>query len=83
VIRQLPAPFTILVHDIPANAQAPFHQHIDMVYVLTPEGGQPIPRPEEVTGCAWVPLADVAGLCTPPEVPSLICTAAEYARRIR
>jgi 8-oxo-dGTP diphosphatase len=79
----LPAPFTILVHDIPANAQAPLHQHIDMVYVLTPEGGQAIPRLEEVTDCAWVPLADVAVLGTPPEVPSLIAQAAEYARRIR
>jgi len=79
----LPAPFTILVHDIPANAQAPLHQHIDMVYVLSPGGGQAVPRLEEVTGCAWVPLADVAGLHTPPEVPTLIAKAAEYARRIR
>jgi hypothetical protein len=54
-----------------------------MVYVLTPEGGQANPRLEEVTGCAWVPSADVAGLRTPPEMPSLIGTAAEYARRIR
>jgi 8-oxo-dGTP pyrophosphatase MutT (NUDIX family) len=79
----LPAPFTILVHDIPANAQTPLHQHIDMVYVLTPEGGQAIPRLEEVTGCAWVPLARVADLQTPPEVPSLVAKAAEYARQIR
>jgi 8-oxo-dGTP diphosphatase len=79
----LPAPFTILVHDIPANEQAPLHQHIDMVYVLAPEGGQAIPRLEEVTRCAWMPVADVARLRTPPEVPALIGKAAEYARRIR
>ena len=79
----LPAPWVILVHDIPANDQAPVHQHINMVYVLTPGGGQTTPRPEEVTDCAWVPLVGVAGLLTPPEVPSLISKAAEYARRIR
>jgi hypothetical protein len=54
-----------------------------MVYVLAPEGGQAMPRLEEVTGCAWVPLDGVAGLRTPPEVPSLIGQAAEYARQIR
>jgi 8-oxo-dGTP diphosphatase len=79
----LPAPFTILVHDIPANAQTPLHQHIDLVYVLAPEGGQATPQLEEVTGCRWVPLAGVADLHTPPELPSLVAAAAEYARQIR
>lgn len=79
----LPAPFTILVHDIPANAQTPLHQHIDLVYVLAPESGQATPQLEEVTGCAWVPLAGVADLHTPPELPSLVAAAAEYARQIR
>ena len=79
----LPAPFTILVHDIPANAQTPLHQHIDLVYVLAPEGGQATPQLEEVTGCRWVPLAGVADLHTPPELPSLVAVAAQYARQIR
>ena len=79
----LPAPFTILVHDIPANAQTPLHQHIDLVYVLAPERGQATPQLEEVTGCRWVPLAGVADLHTPPELPSLVAAAAEYARQIR
>ena len=79
----LPAPFTILVHDIPANAQTPLHQHIDLVYVLAPEGGQATPQLEEVTGCRWVPLAGVADLHTPPELPSLVAAAAQYARQIR
>ena len=71
------------MHDIPANEQAPVHQHINMVYVLTPESGQASPRLEEVTDCAWVPLVGVVGLRTPAEVPSLIFKAAEYARQIR
>ena len=79
----LPAPFTILVHDIPANAQTPLHQHIDLVYVLAPERGQATPQLEEVTGCRWVPLAGVADLHTPPELPSLVAAAAQYARQIR
>jgi len=79
----LPAPFTILVHDIPANAQTPLHQHIDLVYVLAPERGQATPQLEEVTGCRWVPLAGVADLHTPPELPSLGAAAAQYARQIR
>ena len=36
----LPAPFTICVQAIPADATTGPHQHIDMVYVLTPGSGQ-------------------------------------------
>jgi hypothetical protein len=36
-----------------------------------------------VTGCRWVPLAGVADLHTPPELPSLVAAAAQYARQIR
>lgn len=67
----LPAPFTICVQDIPADATTGPHQHIDMVYVLTPGSGQAIPQLEEVTGCAWIPLDKVADLDTPPELPAL------------
>jgi len=79
----LPAPFTICVQDIPGNAATGPHQHIDMVYVLAPGSGQVTPQPEEVSGCAWVPLAKVADLDTPPELPALIEKAAEYARTVR
>ena len=54
-----------------------------MIYVLTPGNGQVTPQIEEVTGCAWVPLAKVADLDTPPELPALIDKAAEYARAVR
>jgi 8-oxo-dGTP diphosphatase len=81
----LPAPFTICVHDIPADPGVPGsrpHQHIDLVYVLAPCGGEVTAQLAEVTGCAWVPLADLAGLDTPPELPSLIEQAARYARAV-
>lgn len=79
----LAAPFTICVQDIPGDATTGPHQHIDMVYVLRPVSGQPTPQAGEVTGCAWIPLAKVAGLDTPPELPGLIEQAARYARALR
>jgi 8-oxo-dGTP pyrophosphatase MutT (NUDIX family) len=78
----LPAPFTICVQDIPADAKTGPHQHIDMVYVLAPIGGITTPQLGEVLGCAWVPLAKVADLDTPPELPALIGKAAEYRRMV-
>lgn len=78
----LPAPFTICVQDIPGDAGAGPHQHIDLVYVLTPVGGTATPQLDEVAGCAWVPLAKVDGLDTPPELPALIESAARYARTL-
>jgi 8-oxo-dGTP diphosphatase len=56
----LPPPFTICVQDIPGDATTGPHQHIDMVYVLTPAGGTATPQPEEVAGCAWVGNPNVA-----------------------
>jgi len=76
----LPAPFTICVQDISSDAKTGPHQHIDMIYVLTPSSGNATPQLEEVAGCAWVPLAKVSDLGTPPELPALIEKAAEYAR---
>jgi 8-oxo-dGTP pyrophosphatase MutT (NUDIX family) len=78
----LPAPFTICVQDIPGDSKVGPHQHIDMVYVLAPAGGKVSPQLQEVAGCAWVPLAKVADLDTPPELPALIEKAAEYARTV-
>jgi 8-oxo-dGTP diphosphatase len=79
----LPSPFTICVQDIPGDAENESHQHIDMVYVLTPGSGQATPQVEEVTGCAWVSLDKVADLDTPPELPALIEKAVQYAHSIR
>jgi 8-oxo-dGTP diphosphatase len=82
VATVLAAPFTICVQDIPGDARTGPHQHIDMVYVLRPVSGQATPQLTEVAGCAWVPLAKVAALDTPPELPALIGEAARYARTL-
>jgi hypothetical protein len=47
-----------------------------------PVGGTATPQLDEVTGCAWVPLAKVPDLDTPPELPALIESAAQYARTL-
>lgn len=79
----LAAPFTICVQDIPGDATTAPHQHIDMVYVLRPVSGQATPQMAEVAGCAWIPLAKVTELDTPPELPDMIQIAAGYARAQR
>jgi len=81
-VTVLPSPFTICVQDIPADASTGPHQHIDMVYVLSPRSRQLTPQAAEVSKCAWVPIDQVAALATPPELPALISRAASYARTL-
>ena len=76
-IQVLPAPFTILVEDVPEGGE--MVQHIDCIYIL-----RPLSRPSaisaderEVTGVRWVPVGQVGTLATPPELPALICAAAQ------
>jgi 8-oxo-dGTP diphosphatase len=78
----LATPFTICVQDIPGDATSGSHQHIDMVYALRAVGGRIAPQAGEVARCKWIPLAEVAGLDTPPELPELIGQAARYARAV-
>jgi 8-oxo-dGTP diphosphatase len=75
-IQVLPAPFTILVEDVPEGGE--MVQHIDCIYIL-----RPLSHPSaisadqrEVTGVRWVPVGQVGELVTPPELPALICAAA-------
>ena len=75
----LPAPFTICVQDIPNDARIGPHQHIDLIYVLTPSNGHLTPQAAEVSRCAWVPIDDIVSFDTPPELPDLIRQAASYA----
>jgi hypothetical protein len=54
-----------------------------MVYILTPGSGQATPATRRGDRERVVPLAKVADLDTPPELPALIEKAAEYARAVR
>lgn len=78
-VQVLPAPFTILVEDVPEGGQTV--QHIDCIYVLRPvsDPAALTAQTEEVTGVRWVPVSQVGELCTPPELPSLIRAAAQSA----
>ena len=72
-------PYTILemeVHDSKVGR----HRHIDLVYVLHAPSGDVIAQVEEVGGAQWVPIADVAQLDTPTELPTLIADAARWAK---
>ena len=72
-------PYTVLemdVHDSNVGA----HRHIDFVYVLRATSTELTAQLEEVSGVQWVPIADVTGLQTPPELPALIDTAARWAK---
>lgn len=76
-VQVLPAPFTILVEDVPERGQTV--QHIDCIYILRPAADPTglTAQEEEVTGLCWVPIGQVGDLPTPPELPALIRAAAE------
>ena len=48
------------------------HRHIDLVYVLRAVSGDLSAQLDEVSGVRWVPVADLAGLDTPAELPALV-----------
>jgi 8-oxo-dGTP diphosphatase len=75
-VQVLPAPFTILVEDVPEGGETV--QHIDCIYVMRPvsDPAAVIAQEEEVTGLRWVPVSEVSELPTPPELPALIRAAA-------
>ncbi len=62
------------------DAKVGAHRHIDLVYVCRACGGDLTAQPEEVAGARWVPVADVAGLPTPAELPELVAAAARWAK---
>ena len=57
------------------------HRHIDFVDVGRASGGDLAAQQEEVAGVQWVPVADLAGLPTPIEMPELFAAAALWAKK--
>jgi len=78
-VQVLPAPFTILVEDVPEDGT--MVQHIDCIYVLRPASDPSALSAQEgeVTALRWVPVGEVADLPVPPELPALIRAAADSA----
>jgi len=55
--RQLPAPYTILLEDIP-DSEEPAHQHIDLIYFVRPVDGADHGTVEDPT-LRWVSEAEL------------------------
>jgi 8-oxo-dGTP pyrophosphatase MutT (NUDIX family) len=72
-------PYTIIEMDA-TDAKVGPHRHIDLVYVLRATSGELAAQLDEVGGVQWVPLADLAALDTPAELPALVAEAAPWAK---
>jgi 8-oxo-dGTP diphosphatase len=80
-IRSLASPWSIIEMDV-TDSKVGAHRHIDLVYVCRAvgNGGNVTAQIDEVGGARWVPVADVAGLDTPPELPALTDAAVRWAK---
>lgn len=58
----IPRPFLCLLENIPASATEEAHQHIDMIYLGKPVGGQLQQNLQETDGMAWYRLEEVLSL---------------------
>lgn len=55
-------PYLCLLEDIPPHGDHPAHQHMDMIYLAKPIGGQVKENPRETDGARWFTLEDVEKL---------------------
>jgi hypothetical protein len=67
------------VEDIPDPVVGD-HQHIDMVYVCTPNGARN--GPGEYAGAQWVPADEVGQLHTPPELADFVAACVAYVAEV-
>lgn len=76
------SPWAVIEMDV-TDSKVGTHRHIDFVYVCRATGTNLTAQLEEVSGARWVPVADVAGLPTPTELPELVAAAAQWAKTQR
>jgi 8-oxo-dGTP pyrophosphatase MutT (NUDIX family) len=76
------APWAVIEMDV-TDSKVGAHRHIDFLYVCRASGGDLAPQLEEVAGARWVPVADLAELPTPAELPELVAAAARWAKAQR
>ena len=74
-----PAPYAIIEMDV-ADIKVGPHRHIDLIYVLRAASGELAAQLDEVGAAQWAPLADLAALDTPAELPALVAEAAQWAK---
>jgi 8-oxo-dGTP diphosphatase len=78
-VATVEAPYTILVEDVDDPEIGP-HQHIDLIYICRPTTTTGAGQSIEYDGkYRWVPIATLAALDTPPELPALVEACATYA----
>lgn len=76
------APWAVIEMDV-TDSKDGQHRHIDFVYVCRAANTDLTAQLEEVGGARWVPVADVAGLPTPAELPELVAAAVRWAKTQR
>jgi 8-oxo-dGTP diphosphatase len=77
-IEEVLLPFTIM--DVPVrDKKIGPHRHLDAVYAARPLTTDIALDAAEAHGYRWVPVADVASLPVPAELPDLITAVAKYA----
>jgi 8-oxo-dGTP diphosphatase len=76
-VREVPLPFAIIDGEV-TDRKIGAHRHVDSVYVARPVTAT-VTLNHEATGYRWVPVAEVASLPVPAELPGLIAAAARYA----
>lgn len=76
------APWAVIEMDV-TDSKIGAHRHIDFVYVCRASGGDLAAQLEEVANARWVPVADLAGLPAPAELPELVAAATRWAKTHR
>jgi 8-oxo-dGTP pyrophosphatase MutT (NUDIX family) len=71
-----PRPLDVDVHDIPARADEPAHQHLDLRYlVLAPDGGALVRSPSESDDLRWFGWDELDGLDLDPGLQRALAKA--------
>lgn len=60
--RSLVRPFLCLLEEIPAYKGEPAHQHIDLIFVGYPVGGELLKNESEIDDLRWFSLAEIESL---------------------
>lgn len=60
--KSFPRPFMCLLEEIPAHGPHPAHQHIDLIYLAKPIGGDLVQNHQETHDIRWFTLQDLEKL---------------------
>ena len=77
--RELERPFAVLLEDIEGGGA---HNHIDLIYLCTAEGGELRLQESEVEGIGWFSVGQIANLETYENVVLTVEKASAYLNEI-